>query len=56
MLHEPPEDNDPLISLQNFTVTPHIAWAAKETRIRLIDIAAKNLTAYLNGAPINKVN
>lgn len=56
MLHEPPEDNDPLISLSNFTVTPHIAWAAKETRIRLIDIAAKNLISYLNGSPINKVN
>ena len=56
MLHEPPEDTDPLIPLSNFTVTPHIAWAAKETRIRLIDIAAKNLISYLNGSPINKVN
>jgi glycerate dehydrogenase len=37
-------------------VTPHIAWATKEARMRLIETAAANLRAFLEGHPINVVN
>lgn len=53
---EPPEKDNPLLSAENCYITPHIAWAAKETRARLIDILEKNLKAYLNGTPQNVVN
>ncbi len=52
---EPATDN-PLLSAKNCIITPHIAWAAKETRARLISILEENLNAYLNGKPQNKVN
>ena len=56
---EPMDPNDPLLKLKdcpNVALTPHIAWAPKETRKRLIDAAAANLEAFMNGAPINRVN
>jgi glycerate dehydrogenase len=37
-------------------ITPHIAWAPKESRQRLMDIAVDNLAKYLAGAPVNVVN
>lgn len=53
---EPMSDTCPLFGAKNCIITPHIAWAALETRVRLIDLVAKNLEAFENGAPINKVN
>lgn len=53
---EPMLADNPLIGAPNCVITPHIAWAAKETRIRLIDAAAANLEAFLNGDPVNVVN
>ena len=53
---EPPKADNPLLSADNCYITPHIAWAAKETRKRLLDILESNLKAYLNGTPKNVVN
>lgn len=53
---EPMLPDNPLLGAPNCVITPHIAWAPKETRIRLIDAAAGNLNAFLNGNPVNVVN
>ena len=53
---EPMRADCPLFGAPNCIITPHIAWAAKETRIRLLDIAEKNLAAFISGAPVNVVN
>ena len=53
---EPMSDTCPLFGVKNCIITPHIAWAALETRVRLIDLVAKNLEAFAKGEPINKVN
>ena len=51
---EPPRANR-LIGLDNCVITPHVAWAPAETRNRLVSLAAKNLTAYMCGKPINTI-
>ncbi len=53
---EPIQADNPLIGAKNVILTPHIAWAPKESRQRLMDIAAANLKAYVDGAPQNVVN
>ncbi len=53
---EPMREDDPLIGAENLTLTPHIAWASYESRVRLISLVASNLKAYQNGIPVNKVN
>lgn len=53
---EPMRADNPLLSAPNCVITPHIAWTPVETRIRLIDMAAQNLRAFLDGKPINQVN
>ena len=53
---EPIRENNPLLSAPNTYLTPHIAWAPKETRLRLMDVAAGNLSAYLKGSPVNVVS
>lgn len=53
---EPPMENNPLLTAANCHFTPHIAWATKEARIRLMDIAVNNLKAFQNGEPIHVVN
>ena len=53
---EPMLPDNPLLGAPNCVITPHIAWAPKETRIRLIDAAADNLAAFLKGSPVNVVN
>ena len=47
---------NPLLEAPNIILTPHIAWAPKESRQRLMDIAAENLKAFLAGSPIHVVN
>ncbi len=53
---EPPEDTNPLLHARNCYITPHIAWATKEARARLMTIAIRNVQAYLLGSPQNVVN
>lgn len=53
---EPPKADNPLLDCENCLITPHIAWAAFETRQRLMATLEKNVNAFLNGKPINTVN
>ncbi len=53
---EPMLETNPLLGAPNCVITPHIAWTPVETRLRLIDAAADNLQAFIDGNPINKVN
>ena len=53
---EPIKADNPLLKAKNCIITPHIAWAPKESRARLMDIAVENLGAFLNGNPVNVVN
>ncbi len=54
--HEPMNKDCPLLGCPNCVLTPHIAWAPKETRARLIDIAFENFKAWIEGNPINVVS
>lgn len=54
--HEPIPDDSPLLVAPNCFITPHIAWAARETRKRLLEVVAQNLKAFVSGAPQNVVN
>lgn len=53
---EPVRPDNPLLGLANCLITPHIAWAPKESRQRLMDIAVSNLRAFVAGKPENVVN
>ena len=53
---EPIEADNVLLEAPNLMITPHIAWAPKEARERLLNIAVNNLKAFLEGKPINVVN
>ena len=53
---EPIHGDNPLLSAPNCIITPHIAWAPYASRVRLMDIAANNLKAFLAGNPVNVVN
>lgn len=53
---EPIQMDNPLLEAENCIITPHISWAPKESRQRLMDIAVSNLEAYVNGKPVNVVN
>ena len=53
---EPPLPTNPLLRATHCSVTPHIAWATREARIRLIDIATHNLKTFQEGNTINEVS
>ena len=53
---EPIRPDNPLLRAKNCIITPHISWAPKESRIRLMDIAVDNLRAFIEGKPVNVVN
>jgi glycerate dehydrogenase len=54
---EPPAPDNPLLTAKNcLHYTPHIAWATTEARTRLIEIATRNLKAFIEGKPQNVVN
>ena len=53
---EPISMDNPLLSAPNCIITPHIAWAAKESRARLLETGADNLAAFAAGSPVNLVN
>lgn len=53
---EPIKGDNPLLKAKNCLITPHISWAPKESRQRLMDVAVDNLKAFVEGKPINVVN
>lgn len=53
---EPPDPNNPLFKASNCHITPHIAWASKSARKRLMDVAVNNLKSFIEGQPVNVVN
>ena len=56
MAEEPPRADHPLLTAKNCLITPHIAWASREARLRLIDAVTGNLRAFLAGQPVNVVS
>jgi glycerate dehydrogenase len=52
---EPIKGNNPLLTAKNCFITPHISWAPKESRKRLMDIAENNLGSFIKGEPVNTI-
>ena len=55
MVNEPPLEDNPLLGIPNCFITPHIAWATYEARVRLMELAILNLKSYIEGKTINNV-
>ncbi len=55
LIEEPPHSDNPLISLPNAYFTPHVAWATREARVRLLQVAIDNVRAFVEGSPQNVV-
>ena len=53
---EPIRADNPLLTAKNCLITPHISWAPKEARQRILDCTAENLRAFLDGKPVHVVN
>ena len=53
---EPVREDNPLLGAKNCLITPHISWAPKESRQRIMDTSVENLRAFAEGRPINVVN
>lgn len=53
---EPIRGDNPLLTAKNCIITPHISWAPKESRQRIMDATVQNVQAWLKGAPVNVVN
>jgi len=56
MCSEPPSSDNPLLSQPNAFLTPHVAWATYEARVRLMAIATENVKAFVEGKPMNVVS
>lgn len=56
LTEEPPAEDNPLLTAKNCYITPHIAWATREARQRLMSICAENVAAFIDGEPLNQVN
>ena len=55
MCSEPPSADNPLLKQPNAFITPHVAWATREARERLVAIAVANVKAFVEGHPVNMV-
>ena len=53
---EPIRGDNPLLKAKNCIITPHISWASKGSRQRIMDTTVKNVKAFVAGAPVNVVN
>lgn len=56
LTEEPPKADNPLLKCENAFITPHIAWASCEARVRLTDVAISNVRAFIEGRHQNVVN
>ena len=56
LTHEPMREDCPLLYAKNITITPHVAWAPLQTRLRLLSIVTENVRAFISGTPTNVVN
>ena len=56
LIDEPPKADNPLLTAKNCILTPHIGWASRDARLRLIRIVADNLQAFLDGRPVHVVS
>lgn len=53
---EPIREDNPLLKAKNCLITPHISWAAKDARQRIMDTTVENVRAFINGEPVHVVN
>ena len=53
---EPPEETNPLYTMDQVLLTPHMGWKGLETRQRLVPILADNIKQFMEGNPINVVS
>ena len=53
---EPVKADNPLLTAKNCIITPHISWASRESRQRIMDCTAENIRSWLDGTPVNVVN
>ena len=53
---EPVKGDNPLLKAKNCFITPHISWAARDSRQRIMDITVSNIKAFIDGKPVNVVN
>lgn len=53
---EPIRNDNPLLSAKNCLITPHISWASRESRVRIMECTEKNIQSFISGSPINVVN
>ena len=53
---EPPVEDNPLYTLENVILTPHMGWKGLETRQRLLEVVAANIHAFFEGKPVNVVS
>ena len=53
---EPPVQDNPLYTLENVVLTPHMGWKGQETRQRMVDIVAEDINGFFAGTPVNVVN
>lgn len=53
---EPIRNDNPLLTAPNTIITPHISWAAREARQRIMDVTIQNIKAFIDNKPINIVN
>ncbi len=53
---EPPASDNPLYTLENVVLTPHMGWKGQETRQRMVDIVAEDIQGFFAGTPVNVVN
>ena len=55
LITEPPASSSPLFELENCIITPHVAWASKQAREKLMDMTVENILCFLEGRPFNNL-